>query len=87
MSDLTARWNELANDLLQLHGTARGRMMSADAVTLNGKVFAFHSTKGGSYRGVTTFEHDVDMVVEFTGFAQMVQRGRFQAYGEMKLSA
>ena len=29
-------------------GVAHGKMMSADALTWRGKVFAFHSTKGGS---------------------------------------
>ncbi|MEZ5912064.1 MAG: hypothetical protein R3D84_07430 [Paracoccaceae bacterium] len=47
MPDLTARWNDIVDHLLSLPDTARGKMMSADAVTRQGKVFAFHSTKGG----------------------------------------
>lgn len=46
--DLKQRWEDLAATLLGTEaGVARGRMMSADALTYGGKVFVFFSTKGG----------------------------------------
>ena len=45
-SDLV-RWQRLADDLVANQaGVERGRMMSSDAVTFGGKVFAFYTTKG-----------------------------------------
>jgi hypothetical protein len=42
-----ALWRKLADDLLAREaGVARGRMMSSDAVTFGGKVFAFYTTRG-----------------------------------------
>ncbi len=41
-------WEALACDLIaNEHDVERGRMLSADAVTYRGKVFAFRSTKAG----------------------------------------
>ena len=40
-------WRRLAADLVaRERGVEHGRMMSSEAVTLAGKVFAFHTTKG-----------------------------------------
>jgi hypothetical protein len=45
--DDQALWRRLADDLLAKEaGVARGRMMSSDAVTFGGKVFAFYTTRG-----------------------------------------
>lgn len=45
---LKDRWTELcARRMERSPEIARGRMMSAEALTLGGKVFAFFSTKGG----------------------------------------
>lgn len=41
-------WERLKLQLLASHsGIELGKMMAADALTVFGKVFAFHSTKGG----------------------------------------
>ena len=41
-------WHTLRNGLLETRDDiARGKMMSADALTYEGKVFCFYSTKGG----------------------------------------
>jgi len=46
--DQKERWITLRDRLLEVHtDVARGRMMSADAITHGGKVFAFFSEKGG----------------------------------------
>ncbi len=43
----TAHWQSLADELVAREkGVEPGKMMSSDAVTLRGKVFAFHTTKG-----------------------------------------
>lgn len=43
----TDSWRALADDLVAREkGVEPGKMMSSDAVTLRGKVFAFHTTKG-----------------------------------------
>ena len=40
-------WRHLADDLVaRERGVENGRMMSSEAVTLAGKVFVFHTTKG-----------------------------------------
>ncbi|WP_421725364.1 hypothetical protein [Bauldia sp.] len=40
-------WLDLAESLVETEdGVARGKMMSSDAVTFGGKVFAFFTTKG-----------------------------------------
>ena len=42
-----SRWQRLSDDLIASEdGVERGRMMSSDAVTFGGKVFAFFTTKG-----------------------------------------
>ncbi|MEO0636820.1 MAG: hypothetical protein AAFY73_09260 [Pseudomonadota bacterium] len=42
-------WERLADELdAEESDVARGRMMSADALTAGGKVFCFYSTKGGA---------------------------------------
>ncbi|MEM8743402.1 MAG: hypothetical protein AAGF14_02070 [Pseudomonadota bacterium] len=42
-------WDTLATHLIETeHDVERGRMMSADAVTCGGKVFAFRSSKTGT---------------------------------------
>lgn len=41
-------WMELSDACIAANGdVTRGKMMSADALTFDGKVFAFWSTKGG----------------------------------------
>lgn len=41
-------WVNLRDRMLFTHpNVSRGKMMSADALTFGGKVFAFYSTKGG----------------------------------------
>ncbi len=40
-------WKAVSAVFLAFPGSAPGRMMSAEAVTRDGKVFAFWSTKGG----------------------------------------
>ena len=46
--DLQAAWDALAAQVLVRNlGVDRGKMMSADALTWCGKVFAFYSIKGG----------------------------------------
>lgn len=46
--DLVHQWEVLVGQMVsQEEGVARGRMMSADALTYGGKVFVFFSTKGG----------------------------------------
>ena len=43
----TDTWRALADDLVAREpGVEHGKMMSSDAVTFGGKVFAFHTTKG-----------------------------------------
>lgn len=43
----TDAWRALADEVVAREkGVERGKMMSSDAVTLGGKVFAFHTTKG-----------------------------------------
>lgn len=45
---LRSAWDALSADLLAAEpDVARGRMMSADALTHDGRVFVFFSTKGG----------------------------------------
>lgn len=47
-AELGAPWEALVAQMMNSHeGVARGRMMSADALTYGGKVFVFFSTKGG----------------------------------------
>ncbi len=46
--DLKVKWQELAGGFVAIDSDiAPGKMMSADALTYKGKVFAFFSTKGG----------------------------------------
>jgi hypothetical protein len=46
--NLFASWAALRDRMLTMHPDIdQGRMMSADALTYKGKVFAFFSTKGG----------------------------------------
>lgn len=46
--DPETAWNELKSAVMTRHADVEpGRMMSADALTLHGKVFVFYSTKGG----------------------------------------
>lgn len=46
--ELTTHWEALVTQMTSAHeGVARGRMMSADALTYGGKVFVFFSSKGG----------------------------------------
>ncbi|MEM7644366.1 MAG: hypothetical protein AAF366_17850 [Pseudomonadota bacterium] len=49
MSDLLLdAWTDLADRFTaEQAGVERGRMMSAESLTYGGKVFVFHSTKGG----------------------------------------
>ena len=47
LTDHKAVWTALAEALVgKAPGVRRGRMMSSDALTLGGKVFAFHTTTG-----------------------------------------
>lgn len=48
VDDLFASWAALRDQVLSAHRDVdQGRMMSADALTYKGSVFAFFSTKGG----------------------------------------
>ena len=48
MEHLRERWDLLSHRFADTHkGIAPGKMMSADALTYGGKVFAFFTTKGG----------------------------------------
>ena len=48
MEHLRERWDLLSHRFADTHkGVAPGKMMSADALTYGGKVFAFFTTKGG----------------------------------------
>lgn len=58
---LTEDWEEVSAVLLMLPDAAPGRMMSANAVTRNGKVFAFCSTKGGREGLGLRIPRDVDL--------------------------
>lgn len=47
-NDTLESWVSLRDRMLVTHpDVSRGNMMSADALTFGGKVFAFYSTKGG----------------------------------------
>ena len=47
-NDTLESWVSLRDRMLVTHpDVSRGKMMSADALTFSGKVFAFYSTKGG----------------------------------------
>jgi nucleoside-triphosphatase THEP1 len=48
-------------------------------------VFVFHSTKEGNYRGVTTFEHLVDISMKVDGGLTTVGKNRFGGHGAMKV--
>ena len=65
-------WTTLSHQMCARHaGVEQGRMMSAEALTWQGKVFAFYSTKGGrvglgcrigrefdlSWLGLTDWQH------------------------------
>ena len=46
-------------------------------------IFIFQATKGGTFRGDNTFQHDVDVVIEVPEKGKAVQMGRFNQGGEM----
>jgi hypothetical protein len=48
-------------------------------------VFIFQSTKDGKFRGVNTFQHDVDVVIEVPEKGKAVQMGRFNQGGEIQI--
>lgn len=48
-------------------------------------ICVFQSTKEGKLRGVNTFQHDVDSVIEVPEKGKAVQYGRFNAGGEMRI--
>jgi nucleoside-triphosphatase THEP1 len=48
-------------------------------------VFVFHSTKEGNYRGVTTFEHLVDISMKVEGGITSIGKNRFGGHGSMKV--
>lgn len=48
-------------------------------------IFIFQSTKAGAFRGVNTFQHDVDVVIEVPEPGTAVQMGRFNQGSEMEI--
>ena len=48
-------------------------------------IYIFQSTKGGTFRGDNTFQHDVDIVIEVPEKGKAVQMGRFNQGGEMEV--
>ncbi|GGA89894.1 hypothetical protein [Puia dinghuensis] len=48
-------------------------------------IFVFQTTKDGNFRGANSFQHDVDVVIEIPEKGKVLQFGRFNQGGEMRI--
>lgn len=48
-------------------------------------IYIFHVTKDGKFKGVNTFQHDVDVVIEVPERGKAIQFGRYNQGGEMDI--
>ncbi len=48
-------------------------------------IYVFQTTKDGHFRGANEFQHDVDVVIEVPEKGLVVQNGRFNQGGEMRI--